>query len=76
MLPSRCITAVEQLTKPWTLYFVRTGTFVELSDKEAEKAKRFYKIKYPAWDSYYQQFDDNNFHNARYDIYLWRNDEK
>lgn len=56
----------------WTLYNAKLHTLHTLTDEEAERAKKFYKINFPAWDDYNQKFVENNWHNERFDMFLWR----
>ena len=45
----------------WTLYIIKTGSFIDLTDEEADEAKTFYHL----WK--YRDVWRNN----RGDIYLW-----
>lgn len=49
----------------WTLYILKTGSFIELSDAEADEAKAFYHL------FRYQEL----WRNGRGDIYLWEKEE-
>ena len=49
----------------WTLYILKTGSFIELSDAEADEAKAFYHL------FRYQEL----WRNSRGDIYLWEKEE-
>ena len=49
----------------WTLYIINTGSIINLTDSEADEAKKFYHL----WK--YRDVWRNN----RGDIYLWEKEE-
>lgn len=55
----------------YTLYNSKIGTCHRLNEEQMQEAKKFYGIVFPAWDEYYQRYDENSLHNARGDIFLW-----
>lgn len=55
----------------WVLYNARLQTFRELTEAEAEEARRFYKIVHRVWDIE-RNVPSDTWHNARNDMFMWR----
>lgn len=58
----------------WVLYNTKLQTFRELTEAEAEEARKFYKIVHRVWDDFYNKFGDT-WHNARNDMFMWRREK-
>lgn len=56
----------------WVLYNARLQTFRQLTELEAEEARRFYKIVHRVWDIE-RNLPSDTWHNARNDMFMWRN---